>query len=425
ETTFTVPPNTSFTSPYWLNEKGSLGMYKVSDPTLIGKPQTPRAFLAQFELDFDGYVIFIEKEVVHRFAKNDKGELYEPFEVLPNATASFKDKVLIFSDGSPKQIPITVKAHKDNAKGEVMFCYSEGWTVDTETKPFDIQKKGDQQILVFTLTPPANEDESYISPIVKIDGQEISKELVEINYDHVPKQSILLPSEAKVVRLNIEKLGQNIGYIIGAGDDVPTSLEQIGYTVHIIDPVTITSGSLEKYDAVVTGIRAYNVVQELKFKQKHLLDYVENGGNLIIQYNTAGRWDKQFDDIAPYPLALSRDRVTDENSEVSIIANDHALVNFPNKISETDFDGWVQERGLYFPNEWDAAFTPILSMQDAGETPKKGSLLVAPFGKGNYMYTGLSFFRELPAGVTGAYKLFANMVSLGKEKVETTEKVKG
>jgi len=146
---------------------------------------------------------------------------------------------------------------------------------------------------------------------------------------------------------------------------------------------------------------------------------------LIIQYNTAGRWDNQFENIAPYPLKLSRDRVTDENSAVSVIAKDHALVNFPNKITEDDFEGWVQERGLYFPNEWDEAFTPILSMKDSGETAKQGSLLVAPYGEGNYMYTGLSFFRELPAGVTGAYKLFANMVSMGKTKVETPNKVKG
>ena len=425
ETSFVVPNDAAFTSPYWLNNKGSLGMYRVKNEELIGKPETPRSFFAHFELDFEGYMMQIQKPVVHRYAKRDKGEIYEPFEILPFATARFNDKVLIFSDGSPKQIPITVKAHKDNAKGEVQFCFSEGWSVDQEFKSFDIQKKGDQQTLLFTLTPPSNEDESYISPIVKIDGQEISKELVEINYDHVPKQSILLPSEAKVVRLNIEKLGQHIGYIVGAGDDVPTSLEQMGYTVHLIDPLTISEGSLKKYDAVVTGIRAYNVVQELKFKQKYLLDYVEKGGNLIIQYNTAGRWDSQFENIAPYPLKLSRDRVTDENSAVSIIAKDHALVNFPNKITEEDFEGWVQERGLYFPNEWDNAFTPILSMKDSGETPKKGSLLVAPYGEGNYMYTGLSFFRELPAGVTGAYKLFSNMVSMGKAKVETAAKVKG
>lgn len=420
-----VPENTGNTSPYWLNEKGSLGMYMVKNSDLIGKPETPRAFISNFKIDFDGYSISFAKPIVHRYAKPDKGELYQPFEIIPEATARFNDKVLIFADGKSKQIPVTVKAHKDNVKGEVQFCYSKGWTVDTEIKSFEIAKKGDEQILVFTLTPPENEDESYISPIVKINGKEITKELVSIAYDHVPTQTILLPAETKVVRLNIQRLGENIGYIVGAGDDVPESLKQIGYNVITVDPNSIQEGSLKKFDAVVVGIRAYNVIKELKFKQRFLLDYVENGGNLIVQYNTAGRWDKQFGNIAPYPLKLSRDRVTDENSEVSIIAKNHALMNFPNPIVEKDFEGWVQERGLYFPNEWDAAFTPILSMNDKGESAKNGSLLVAPYGKGNYIYTGLSFFRELPAGVSGAYKLFANMISIGKVKVESTDNVKG
>lgn len=420
-----IPSKTSYTSPYWLNEKGTLGMYKVANSEFIGKPETPRALHMNFVLIFDGYKISIKRPIVYRYAKPDKGELYQPFEVLPEATARFDDKVIIFADGEAKQIPITIKAHKDNLKGEVQFCYSKGWTVDTETKPFEIAKKGDEQVIVFTLTPPENQDESYIAPIVKINGQQITKELVTIEYDHVPTQSILLPSEAKVVRLNIERLGENIGYIMGAGDDVPTSLEQIGYNVVRVDPMNIQAGTLNKFDAVVVGIRAYNVVEELKFKQRYLLDYVKEGGNLIVQYNTAGRWNKQFENIAPYPMKLSRDRVTDENSEVSIIAKKHALVNFPNTIEEKDFEGWVQERGLYFPNEWNSEFTPILSMNDKGESAKKGSLLVAPYGKGNYIYTGLSFFRELPAGVSGAYKLFANMLSLGKEKVENPNDVKG
>ncbi|MFS4492053.1 PIG-L family deacetylase [Maribacter sp. 2308TA10-17] len=420
-----IPKETNFTSPYWLNEKGSLGMYKVTDKSLIGKPETPRAFQANFVLDFDGYEITFQKPVVYKYARNDKGELYQPFEVLPEATARFDDKVVIFADGKPKQIAITVKAHKDNIKGDVQFCYSKGWTVDQEIKPFEIAKKGDEQILQFTLTPPTNEDESYIAPIIKIDGNQITKELVTIAYDHIPTQSVLLPAEAKVVRLNIQRLGENIGYIMGAGDDVPTSLRQIGYNVVTVDPNSIQAGSLDKFDAVVVGIRGYNVVKELQFKQRFILDYVKDGGNLIVQYNTAGRWDKQFNNIAPYELKLSRDRVTDENSSVKIVAKDHALVNFPNPINEKDFEGWVQERGLYFPNEWSDEFSPILSMKDNGESAKKGSLLVAPYGKGNYIYTGLSFFRELPAGVSGAYKLFANMLSIGKENVEKKPAVKG
>jgi len=290
--------------------------------------------------------------------------------------------------------------------------------------PFTIAKKNDEMTLIFTVTPPATQDESYLSPIVKIDGFEISKELISINYDHIPEQTVLMPAETKVVRLDIKKAGQYIGYIVGAGDKVPESLKQIGYTVQEIDPLSISDASLKKYDAIVLGIRAYNVVTELKFKQKNLLDYVKNGGTMIVQYNTAGRWSDQFENIAPFDLTLSRDRVTDENARVHILDKKNSLLNFPNKISDDDFNGWIQERGLYFPSAWSKEFTPVLGMQDDGETEKKGSLLIAPYGKGTYIYTGLSFFRELPAGVTGAYKLFANMLSVGKTTVSTDKKLK-
>ncbi len=420
-----VPKNTAYTSPYWLNKKGSLGMYSVEKQEWIGKPETPKPFEALFILDFNGNSISFKKPVVHRYSERDKGELYRPFEILPKATARLDDKVLIFANAEPKKIPITVKAHADNVEGKVQLCFSKGWTVEQEIKSFKIAKKGDEQTLVFSMIPPSYEDESYITPLVKIDGSEISKELVTISYDHIPTQSVLLPSEAKVVRLNIQKTGENIGYIMGAGDKVPESLEQIGYTVHLVDPKDITPENLKKFDALVVGIRAYNVVDELKFKQRYLLDYAKNGGNLIVQYNTSGRWDSQFPNIAPYPITLSRDRVTDENSNVEILAKNHPLVNFPNTITNDDFKGWVQERGLYFPNKWSGEFTPILSMNDQGEPKTNGSLIVAPYGKGHYIYTGLSFFRELPAGVPGAYKLFTNMLSLGKEKIDTDTQVKG
>ncbi|PIB25348.1 LmbE family protein [Maribacter sp. 4U21] len=424
-TEFTIPKNTNFTSPYWLLENGTLGTYKVTNKDLIGLPETPRAFNATFNLAFEGVNIPITASIVYKYAQPDKGEIYRPFEIVPEATASFSDKVIIFANDTPKEIPVTIKAHKDNVSGLVQFCYDNEWNVDKETKEFSIAKKGDEQTVFFTLSPPKSENESYISPIIKLNGAEITKELVTIDYDHVPTQTILLPSEAKVVRLNIEKVGEHIGYIMGAGDAVPTSLEQIGYNVHQIDPNDISENTLEKYDAVVLGIRAYNVVKELSFKQKYILDYVKNGGNVIVQYNTAGRWNNQFENIAPYDLQISRDRVTNENSEVAIIAKNHSLVNYPNKISEDDFNGWVQERGLYFPNKWSKEFTPILQMKDEGESLKKGSLLIAPYGEGNYIYTGLSFFRELPAGVPGAYKLFSNMLSVGKDKLENKDQIKG
>lgn len=419
-----ISKTASYTSPYWLQEKGTLGTYTVTDKELIGKPKTPRAYNAYFKLDFSGTEITFIQPVIYKFSKPDKGEIYQPFEILPEATARIKDKVLIFSDGNTKQIPVTVKAHKDNAKGELQLHASKGWKVTMATQSFNIQKKGDEQTLFFSVTPPDTQDESYISAVVKINGKEINKELDIIHYDHIPQQAVLLPSETKVVRLNIQKAGQQIGYIVGAGDKVPESLAQIGYTVQLIDPLSITATSLEKYDAIVMGIRAYNVIPELKFKQPYLLEYVKNGGTLLVQYTTAGRWNAQFEHIAPFELKLSDDRVTDENAAVTILAKNHSLVTFPNTITSRDFEGWIQERGLYFPEEWSKEFTPIFEMNDEGETPKKGSLLVAPYGKGYYIYTGLSFFRELPAGVSGAYKLFANMLSIGKETWVKKEDIK-
>ena len=205
--------------------------------------------------------------------------------------------------------------------------------------------------------------------------------------------------------------------IKGAGDEVPKYLQQIGYKVTIIDPQSITQNSLNKFDAIIIGIRAYNTVEALKLKQNNILDYVKNGGNVIVQYNTNRRL-KVKENLAPYNLQLSKDRVTDENAKVKFLAPNHEIMNYPNKITDQDFEGWVQERGLYFPDKWAKEFTPILSFHDKGEPAKNGSLLVAKYGKGYYMYTGLSFFRELPAGVPGAYKLLTNMISIGKNDFE-------
>ncbi|RRQ48574.1 PIG-L family deacetylase [Maribacter algicola] len=425
EIKFNIPESTNYTGPYWLMEKGTLGTYKVTDRELIGKPESPRAFTATFHLSFDGVKISITKDVLYKYGRPDKGEIYQPFEIVPKATSMLKDKVIIFSDGTAKQIPVTVKAHKDNVKGMVKLRIGQDWILDIPAQAFNIEKKGDEQTLFFTLSPPASEDEAYMTSLVEVDGEENSKELVTIAYDHIPTQTVLMPSEAKVVRLDIQKAGQHIGYIMGAGDDVPTSLEQIGFTVHTVLPEEITENSLDKYDAVVLGIRAYNVVNELSFKQRYILDYAKNGGTVIVQYNTAGRWADQFENIAPYELQISRDRVTNENSEVKIIAEDHDLVNYPNKITTDDFKGWVQERGLYFPNKWSKEFIPILEMKDEGEKATKGSLLIAPYGEGHYIYTGLSFFRELPAGVPGAYKLFSNMLSVGKDNLSKKKQIKG
>ncbi len=408
-----IPNTTSSTNPYWLNRKGTLGMYQVADQKLIGKPETVHNTTATFNLEIEGVAIPFTKAVVYKTNDPVKGEVYKPFEIIPAVSVSIKDKVIIYANGLSKQIPVTLKAGKANMAGSMSLSHPEGWSVTPGTIDFNLAQKGEEKTILFTLTAPEKQSEGYISPVVKIGSTEFSKEVVTIDYNHIPFQTVTLPSETKVVRLGIKKKGQNIGYIEGAGDIVPESLRQIGYKVTTIDPETISAATLSPYDAIVVGIRAYNTIEELKFKQQFLLEYVKNGGNLIVQYNTSHRL-KVKDNLGPFSLKLSRDRVTDENAKVTFLAPDHQVLNTPNKITNADFEGWVQERGLYFPNEWAKEYTPILAANDKGESEKKGPLLIAQYGKGYYVYTGLSFFREFPAGVSGAYRLFANMLSLGK-----------
>ena len=417
----TLPRSIKTTTPYWLEEKGTLGMYKVDDQTLIGKPETPRGLTVDFNLSINDTPITIIKDVVYRYSKPDKGELYRPFEIIPEVSASISNKVVIFENDKQKEIQVVVKAGRDNIDGSISLEHPTDWNVYPQQQKVTIENKGDTQTLVFTVIPPKFQSEGKLVPKVTVNGKTYSKELIEIDYSHIPFQTVLLPSESKIVRLDIQKRGENIAYIEGAGDVVPESLQQIGYNVIKVKPEDITAENLARFDAVVVGIRAYNIVDELKFKQDILFDFVEQGGNMIVQYNTSR--GVKVDNIAPFDLKLSRDRVTDENAEVRILNLDHELLNFPNKITSKDFDGWTQERGLYFPNEWSKEFTPLISINDKGETPKEGSLLVAKHGKGHYIYTGLSFFREFPAGVSGAYRLFSNMLSIGKDNINLNKKL--
>ncbi|HMC00625.1 MAG TPA: PIG-L family deacetylase [Flavobacteriaceae bacterium] len=418
----TIPNDMKPSSPYWLNKKGTLGMYKVEDESLIGLPESKRPLQANFTLDFDGFSINFTKDVVYRYSKPDKGELYRPFEIIPEASAKISEKVIIFENDKQKDIQVIIKAGKDSLQGFVQIAHPKDWTVYPEKQVFEIANKDQEKTLVFTIIPPKNQSEGLMTPMVHIGDSIYTRELIEIDYAHIPFQTVLIPSESKVVRLNIQKRGESIAYIEGAGDVLPESLKQIGYNVAVIKPKDINAETLSRFDAVVVGIRAYNTVDELKDKQDILFEFVEKGGNMIVQYNTNFRLN--VDEIAPYDLKLSRDRVTEEDAEVRILNPSHEVLNFPNKITQKDFEGWTQERGLYFPNEWSEEFSPILSMNDKGETPKDGSLLVAKYGKGYYIYTGLSFFREFPEGVSGAYRLFANMLSIGKDNINKDETLK-
>ena len=395
---------------YWLKSKGTLGMYSAPKD-LIGLPQTPAAEQILFTLNIDNTALQILKDVVYKFNDPVDGEVYRPFNVLPKVSASIAEKVLVFANENSQKVAVHVRAGKDNIEGTLQLNAPKGWVVSSP-QLFTLERQGETSTLWFTVTPPKNQSQGYLSPLIQIGDTYYDKELINIDYDHIPYQSVLLPSKAKVVRINIEKKGQHIGYIQGAGDGVGQSLEQIGYSVTNLNVTEISAQSLKKYDAVVVGVRAYNTIDALAFAQKELNKYVQAGGTMVVQYNTSHRLvTKQ---VAPYALSLSRDRVTDEFAPVTILDPSHSVLNSPNKITQEDFKGWVQERGLYFPNKWAEEFTPILAMNDKGAPQTKGSLLVARYGKGHYVYTGLSFFRELPAGVAGAYRLFANIISIGK-----------
>ncbi|HET8809653.1 MAG TPA: PIG-L family deacetylase [Flavobacteriaceae bacterium] len=404
----TIPP----TSPYWLNEKASLGMYHVEKQKLIGLPETPSVLTATFDLSIDGIPMNIEKPIVYKTTEPAKGEVYKTFSIVPKVAVSVEEEVIIFKDGTPKNIGVAVKAFQDGFSGDLSLLVPENWKVSPKSKKIRISSKNAEKTVFFQVTPPKNQAEGFISPTVVSEGEKYSKELISFDYPHIPKQSILRPAKAKVVRLDIRRKGNRIAYIEGAGDVVAESLRQIGYSVEVFSPAEITTEKLSNFDAVVIGIRAYNTEPTLDSKQEILFDFVKNGGNMIVQYNTSHRL--KTDNLAPYELQLSRDRVTDEHSEVVFLAENHPVLNTPNKITKNDFQGWVQERGLYFPDNWGKEFTPILGMKDNGEPLRKGSLLVAKYGEGYYIYTGLSFFREFPAGVSGAYRLFANLLSLGK-----------
>lgn len=425
EASIKVPADHQGTDPYWLRQPGTQGLYKVPDPGLIGEPQTPPAFYLRANLNINGTPLTYITPVIHRYSEPDKGELVRAFEVLPRVTASFEEQVSMFTTAHSRPLKVVVKSHTKSAKGTVALEVPRGWQADPESYSLELNGKGDEQVFQFTLLPPPDDSQGFVKPKITVDGLVYNEELIPIVYEHIPAQTVLLPANVKVVRLNVEKAGQHIGYVMGAGDQVPENLEAIGYTVHSIGMDALSSETLQKMDAVVLGIRAYNVLDELPFKNEMLLTYVEEGGTLIVQYNTSGRGARDFSNLAPYPLQLSRDRVSDETAAVTILEPEHPIFNFPNQINQTDFEGWVQERGLYFPNSWDPSYTALLSMNDPGETAKNGGLLVAPYGSGYYIYTGLSFFRELPAGVPGAFKLLSNMLSVGKAPKLPKDGVKG
>jgi hypothetical protein len=309
---------------------------------------------------------------------------------------------------------VRVAASTAAVRGQLRLEAPKGWGIEPASVPVDLKAADAELFASFTIKPPAKASDATLRAVVSVDGRDYSFARERISYQHIGQHVLMPPAEARMVRADIRKKGELIGYIPGAGDEIPQSLEQIGYKLKMLGDADITEQNLKRFDAIVLGIRAYNTQERIANWIPELLAYVKTGGVVVAQYTTTS--DLKTKEIGPFPLEISRDRVTDENAEMRILAPDHPLLNTPNKITADDFKGWVQERGLYFPNKWDPAWTPILSCNDPGEKPLEGGLLVAKSGSGYFLYTGYSWFRQLPAGVPGAYRLFANMVSLRDAK---------
>jgi LmbE family N-acetylglucosaminyl deacetylase len=405
-----IHPTASYTNPYWLNNPFSVGMYDVTDKSLILCPESPRSITFSWLFEIAGQQITFYEDVFYKKGEPAIGEVFEPLDVLPPVFVAF-EKQALYSTIATESIKVTVKSNRANLNGDVTISAPVGWLVSPSVQPFTIPQKGGTATFIFQVNPPAGASSARLNANVKLVQGTYNQSLVEIKYDHIPRQHVLLPAQLVYTPLEIKCLAKKVGYIAGAGDQIPESLRQIGCQVTMLD--LKKTPDFAPYDCILVGIRAYNTIEELKYQNAALLDYVKNGGTLVVQYNTTG--DLILPDFAPYKLKIGRDRITEEDATLTMLKPTHPLMQSPNQITAQDFEGWVQERGLYFSKEWGPEFTPLLSGKDSGEKSNtEGGLLIADYGRGKYIYTGLSFFRELPAGVPGPMRLLANLMSAGK-----------
>ncbi|MFK7969363.1 MAG: PIG-L family deacetylase [Bacteroidia bacterium] len=405
------------TQPYWLLNEPKQGVYQVDEETLIGEPRSPDPIMAEFVFEFGekGIQIPFSLPVIHKYVDRSVGELYRPFVIAPKLTVNVVEGVYIFSEKKSREVGLQLKSHAHQPfKGKVQFKAPVGWTIEPAEMEVSFEKAGEERPVSITLTPPDGQSVGNFDVLFQPEGGVMlpAYSLTTIEFDHIPTQLRFPRSTSELVKIDLQTKGNKVAYIMGSGDEVPTALRQVGYTVDLLDDDDITQGNLQQYDAVIAGIRAYNTRNRLAALQQEIFKFVEEGGVFVVQYNTT--YSLTTKQPGPYPITLSRDRVTVEEAPITMLEPDHPVWNSPNKITQADFSDWVQERGLYFPNKWSEEYTPLVRCNDPGEDPKEGALLVAKHGKGYFVYTGFSFFRELPAGVPGAYRLFVNIISLGK-----------
>ena len=409
-----LPATLPFSQPYWLREPGTPGTFAVADQALIGRPENPPAFPVELTFEIGGEEIAYQVEPRFRKVDRVEGETNQPLVIAPPVFVELPRPVFVFGNTAPKTLNVRVVSQVEKAMGSVALEVPAGWKVEPASAPIELHGAESEMTCVFQVTPPSGAGEGTLRAVLVSPSGErapaYSRQRIE--YPHIEPQTLISPARAKLVRAGIENKAAHVGYLPGAGDAIPESLREIGSEVKVLEDKEVKADNLARFDAVIIGVRASNVhPSRVSAWFPELLAYAKRGGVVIMQYTTTPGPKPEH---LPYPLKVSRDRVSDETAEVRLLVPDHPVLNFPNKITTGDFSGWVQERGLYFPNEWDRAWTAILSSNDPGEKPLDGGLLVARCEKGWFIYTGYSWFRQLPAGVPGAYRLFANMISLGK-----------
>jgi LmbE family N-acetylglucosaminyl deacetylase len=407
-----VPANAPYTQPYWLVRPHGIGLFAASDQTLIGRPKNPPAMTATFVLRAGGQDLVYTVPVQHRWTDPVEGERIRDLAIVPAVTVNFAAPVLVVPDANPRVVRAVARANETEVAATLRLTVPAGWRVEPESVPLEFKARGEERTVRFTLAPPAGESTGELTALLVTDHEEPARSLVEISHPHIPVQTLLPPAQVKLVRVDVGPPIKRVGYVMGPGDEVPEILRQLGVQVSLLSDDDLEGADLAGFDAIVVGVRAYNTRPSLAQAEDRLLAYVQGGGTLVVQYNNDR--DLLTDRLGPYPIKLSRERVTDETAPVTVLAPDSPLLTTPNAISAADFSGWVQERGLYFPESWDPRYQAPLAMSDPGEKPLDGSVLFACVGKGSYVYTGLAFFRQLPAGVPGAIRLFANLLAGGK-----------
>lgn len=400
------------TQPYWLETPHSLGVYNIADQESVGNPENPNSPYVGFDFIIEGSTLYFERKLMYKYVDQAKGEIYQPIAIAPPVTANIVNKDYVFNSTQPQTVQIKLQSFT-NATGSISLKPIAGWKISPAKIDFANKPKGTEWTESFTIAPvdskPSN---NVLEAVVTTGGKDWSMGFQRIAYDHIPTITLFPLAEAKLINIDLKTAGKKIGYIAGAGDVVAESLTQVGYDVHQLTETDIMNTDLSVYDAIVTGVRAYNTNPRLVVEQSKLMEYVKNGGNFVVQYNVFQ--PLVLSQIGPYPFKIVNQRVTDEEAKVTFIDPRHPVLNYPNKITQADFDGWVQERGLYFVSNIDSRYKTILNMNDPGEAPNPGSLIVGDYGKGRFVYTSLDFFRELPAGVPGAYRLFVNLLSKPK-----------